>query len=693
MPMPPAPADVHAPALRDALKHHQASRMAEAESGYRRILAASPDHPDALHLLGVLEQQRGKLDEAVALFERAIRGKPRAAAFHRNLGTALFSLGKTAEAEKHHRLALSLNPDFPEAHHSLAEALRTRQQFVEAEAHYRKALALRPSFAFAQNGLGLCLAAQGRFAEAEAAYRASLSADGKFHQASVNLARALELQRRPKEAEEEYKRALAIDPVSLAANVNLGNLLKEEGRTTDAQAAYKVALRHHPNNPAAHNNIANLYKDQGLVAKALEHFRHAISLDPRFGAAHHNVLLTLHYIPGPTPEEIFAAHRDWGLRQVMKTAPHTNTRDPERRLRIGYLSPDFRRHPVASFIEPVIAAHNRGQVEVFCYAAQLTPDRVTERIKTLPDHWREIGAMDPESAAALIRKDQIDVLVELAGHTANNRLFLCARKPAPVQASYLGYPDTTGLPAMDFRITDAVADPAGAERFAVERLVRLPGCHLCFRPSDEAPEVGSPPLRREGRVTFGSFNMLAKMNPPLLARWAKILAAVPDSRLVLKAAPFKDESTRRHFHAIFQGNGIAPERVELRRHLPKAGDHFALYNEIDVALDTDPYNGVTTTCEALWMGVPVVTRRGQIHVSRVASSLLTAIGMTDTIVESEDEYVARAVALAAAPDKLEEMRKSLRPRMAASPLVDAKAFTQKLEAGYRAIWRDYCART
>ena len=690
--MPPVPPDAHAAALRDALKHHQANRMAEAESGYRRILASAPDHADALHLLGVLEQQRGKLKDAVALFENAIRLKPRVATFHRNLGTALFSLGKTAEAEVQHRLALSLNPDFAEAHHSLAEVLRTRQQFTEAETHYRKALVLKPAFQFAQNGLGLCLAAQGRFAEAEAAYRAALSADGKFHQASVNLARVLELQRRPKEAEEEYKRALAIDPASLAANVNLGNLLKEEGRTTDAQAAYEVALKHHPANPAAHNNIANLYKDQGQVEKALEHFRHAIKLDPRFGAAHHNVLLTMHYIPGPTPEEIFAAHREWGLRQAVKTEPHAPSKDPERRLKIGYLSPDFRRHPVASFIEPVIAAHDRKQVEVFCYAAQLTPDRVTERIKKLPDQWREIGALDPDSAAALIRKDGVDILVELAGHTANNRLFLCARKPAPVQATYLGYPDTTGMPAIDFRITDNVADPPGAERFNVERLVRLPGCHLCFQPSDEAPAVGPLPMRRTGRVTFGSFNMLAKMNPALLARWARILAAVPESRLILKAAPFKDEHTRAHFHAIFRENAIAPERVELHRHLPKAAGHFTLYNEIDIALDTDPYNGVTTTCEALWMGVPVVTRRGQIHVSRIAASLLSAIGMTETIAEDEDAYVARAVALAADPDKLETIRQSLRGRMAASSLVDARAFTRKLEAGYRAMWRDYCAR-
>ena len=678
--------------IKEALAHHQAGRLAEAEAGYRALLATNPEDPEALHLLGVLEQQRGRLAPAIELMRRAIARNPKAPMFHRNLGTALMATGDANGAIACHQKALALNPQFPEAHHSLAEALRTLGRNTEAEGHYRHAIRVKPALVFAYNGLGLTLAAQGKLAEAEAQYRMALAQNPRFSQAMINLAHVLEQQGRPKEAEAEFRRALKEDPRAVAALVNLGNLLKETGRTTEAGELYAKAIEIHPRLAAAHNNLANLLKDSGRVEEALGHFRHAIALDPNFGAAHTNVLLTLHYAPGPTPEEIAAAHRDWGRRHPVPAVQHANDRDPERPLRVGYLSPDLRRHPVASFVEPILANHDRARVVPVCFATHVKSDAVTTRLKALGHEWHEVAGQDDASLARRIAEARIDILVELAGHTANHRLGVVARKPAPVIVNYLGYPDTMGLDAVDWRLTDAVADPPGmTERLHVEALMRLPHCYLCYRPPADAPEVGPLPQRAKGHVTFGSFNMLAKVNAPLIARWARILVAVPGSRLLLKGQPFRDDGVQRHFRDSFAREGVEAGRLDLRAYLPDARAHFGLYNEIDVALDTDPYNGATTTCDALWMGVPVVTRAGAAHVSRMAASLMTAAGLIETIAASADEYERIAIALARDPERLARMRATLRPRMAASPLCDGAGFTRNLEDAYRAMWRRWCA--
>lgn len=683
-----------ADALKEGLAHHQAGRFDQAEALYRQILAVKPDHADANHLLGVIAHQRGAHRDGAALIEKALAQKPDSAVYLRNLGTALLAAGEAERAVEAHRAAIKLQPAFAEAHHSLAEALRVLEKPKEAEAAYRQALTLKPQYPFARNGLGLALAAQGRFAAAETEYRAALAEQPNFSQALVNLAQALENLNRLKEAESVYGQVLALDPNSFAALVNWGNLRKEAGRTTEAMELYRRALTVNPDAAAALNNLASLMKDQGRVDEALPLFQRAIALEPKFGHAHNNILLSMHYTPSFTPEEIFAAHREWGARFPPPPRDHANGREPERRLRVGYVSPDFRRHPVASFIEPILAAHDRARVEVFCYATHLRPDAVTARMKTLADHWREIGPLDPASAAALIRADAIDLLVDLAGHTANNRLALFALKPAPVQATYLGYPDTTGLPAMDWRITDAVADPPGvAETLHSERLMRLPDTFQCFRKPPEAPAVGPVPMTSAGHVTFSSFNMLAKVHPKLVARWAEILRAVGNSRLILKAAPFRDAGTRAYYHEMFAAHGIAEERVTLHGYIPSAAEHFALYNTVDVALDTDPYNGATTTCEALWMGVPVVTLAGRSHVGRVGAALLTHLGLAELIAATPDDYVARAIALARNPHRLAELRRTLRPRMEASPLTDSARFTRGLEDAYRAMWRAWCAKT
>jgi protein O-GlcNAc transferase len=369
-------------------------------------------------------------------------------------------------------------------------------------------------------------------------------------------------------------------------------------------------------------------------------------------------------------------------------------KNPDKRLRIGYVSADLRSHSVAFFLESILAARNQREFEVLCYSNSVAADTTTARLRALVDGWRDIAGLDDEQAAALIRSDAIDILVDLAGHTKANRLPLFTRKPAPIQITYLGYPDTTGIEAIDYRLTDEWADPPGqTEHLHSEQLVRLPDGFLCYQPPSSCPPVGPLPLLLSGRVTFGSFNNLAKVSPTVIGYWAAILAAVPGSRLLLKSKALADSGTRKYIHQQFCAHGIEAGRVELVGWTPARVDHMALYSEVDVALDTFPYHGATTTCEALWMGVPVVTLAGPVHVSRVGVSLLHAAGLAELIAESPQEYARKAAELVADTGRLAALRGDLRERLRASRLTDAQRITASIEVAYRDMWRRFCAAT
>ena len=395
-----------------------------------------------------------------------------------------------------------------------------------------------------------------------------------------------------------------------------------------------------------------------------------------------------------TADYLLAAHREWDERygrQAPRPTAYANVRDVGRRLKIGYLSPDFRQHSVAYFIEPLLKAHDRQAVEVFCYAEVMRPDTVTAHLQGLADHWLMTVGLSDDELAERIGTDGIDILVDLAGHTANNRLRVFARKPAPVQVTWLGYPNTTGLEAIDYRLVDAMTDPAGeADAWASETLVRLEGGFHCYSGLKGAPEPGVPPCLSAGTVTFGSFNNPAKVSAATFDAWAKLLCRLPQARLLLKGKPFADAGTRALFLARLGKRGVAAERVELMAWLPDAAAHLAVYHRVDIALDPFPYNGTTTTCEALWMGVPVVTLRGDRHAGRVGASLLSQIGLPDLIANSVEEYVEIAVALASDPARLMDLRRSLRARIAASPLCDGRAFARKIEAAFRTMWQHWC---
>jgi predicted O-linked N-acetylglucosamine transferase (SPINDLY family) len=440
-------------------------------------------------------------------------------------------------------------------------------------------------------------------------------------------------------------------------------------------------------------NLGTVLQQQGLVGEAVAATRKVIDLTPEDAFAWSNLLLTLNYLPEVSAEALLAEHRAFGARfdPDPATVPRFPERGPrpDRKLRIGYVSPDFRTHVVAFFFEPVLARHDRKAFETVCYYNHAVVDDTTRRLRERADLWRDVAALSDADLVRLMREDQLDIVVDLAGHTAKSRLTALAQRVAPVQISWLGYPNTTGLAQMDWRITDARADPPGFEAHHTERLLRLPEVFLGYEPPPEAPEITPPPSRLGAPLTFGVFNNFPKITDPMLALWARILDRTPGSRLRIKTASLRDEGVLRQFRDRMQRAGLALDRVELAGFTPGRREHLAAIAQVDIALDTFPYHGTTTTCESLWMGVPVLTLAGDRHAARVGVSLLGHLGLTELVADSPDEYVNIAHDLASDPGKLERLRLDLRPRMQRAPLTDLAGFVHALERGYRAAWRHW----
>jgi predicted O-linked N-acetylglucosamine transferase (SPINDLY family) len=419
-----------------------------------------------------------------------------------------------------------------------------------------------------------------------------------------------------------------------------------------------------------------------------------MEIDPTCVSAHDNLLAALHYLPVHDPQSIVIESRNWNRLHAEPlarlTQPHTNSRDPERPLRIGYVSPDFRVHAVSQFMLPLLESHDRGLFHIFGYADVATPDDLTARLQAQVHTWRNIVGMTNEKVAALIRQDEIDILVDLAGHTADNRLLVLAMKPAPIQVTYLGYPGTTGVAAIDYRFTDALADPPGmTDAYFSERLIRLPQSAWCLREPPNAPPISELPAIKAGFVTFGSFNNFAKVNVPLLKIWARILLGMANSRLRLKAQGLGSNLAQQVVLQTMADCGIEPGRVDVSGWVPQPR-HLAQYGQIDIALDAYPYHGTTTTCEAIWMGVPVVTLAGMNHLSRVGVSLLTNLGLPQLIAQSPEQYIQIAIAMAGDLPRLAALRATLRQRLKDSPLMNGPRQARDIESAYRAMWRHWC---
>ena len=641
-------------ALVIAIQHHQAGRLPAAEQIYRQILAAEPNHADALHLLGVIAYQSGRNEIAVQYIRRAIGLNGRQPTYHANLGCALKDLRKLDEAIACHRRALELKPDSPETHNNLGNALQAQGKLDEAVACWRRALELKPDYAEAHNNLGNALKDQGELDEALACYRQALERNSHYAE----------------------------------AHNNLGIVLKEQGNFDEAIACYRRALELQPDYAEAHNNLGVAFKDQGRLDEALACCRRALEAKPEFVEAQSNLLYAQLFHPDRDAAALCEEHRRWNQQYaaplVKFIQPHRNDRSPDRRLRIGYVSPDFREHCQALFTVPLLSAQDHEGFEIVCYADVVRPDGITGRLRSCADGWRNIVGLGHEQVAELIRQDGIDILVDLSMHMAGNRLLVFARKPAPVQACWLAYPGTTGVSTIDYRITDPYLDPPGLyDHCYTEQSVRLPDSFWCYDPLADAPAVNTLPVAEKGHISFGCLNNFCKVNPSVLKLWAEVLKAVAGSRLTLLAG---QGTHRQHTLDMLAEEGVDRDRVTFVTYQPR-GSYLANYRDIDIGLDTVPYNGHTTSLDSYWMGVPVVTLVGPTVVGRAGLSQLTNLGLPELIAAGPEQFVRIAAELAHDFPRLSGLRATLRERLRASPLMDAPRFARNLEAAYRAMWR------
>lgn len=563
----------------------------------------------------------------------------------------------------------------------------SRGDLAGAELEYRKVLERDPGHAQALYHLGRLAVADRRQDEAIVLFQEAVQQcpDEALYQ--LALGDALVESRRFAEAIKAFEVCRVLLPECTAMGSNYAGALAELNRREEARVVLEELREAFPNAYEVHFNLGGIYREYGRSDEAIAAYRRARELNPDHAPTFSNLVLELNMGPNMPVEEIFAEHRRFGEHFARHyVAPKPDLTWP-RRLRIGYVSPDFRNHVVSFFMEPVLARHDHTRFEIFCYHTHRQKDRVTEGLRPLADHWVDCEDLTDPQIAERIREDRIDILVDLSGHTADNRLLVFAEKPAPVQATYLGYPNTTGLATMDYRITDAVADPPGeSDRLNTEHLMRLPGSHFCFRPGTDAPAVEALPAASAGFVTFGCFNHFAKISAPFLDTVARVLLAVPGSRFMLKGRPLSMPEVARNVRDRFERAGVDPARLELRGWEPTARGHLRIYGSIDIALDSFPYSGATTTCEALWMGVPVVTLGGNRHASRMCSSILATAGLGEWIAGDRDRYVALCASLSGDLARLAELRRGMRDLLQASPLMDEDGFDRKLEQCYIDMW-------
>ncbi|MGE7416484.1 tetratricopeptide repeat protein [Methylobacterium tarhaniae] len=615
-------------------------------------------------------------------------------------GNARLTAGAPAEALALYGAALERAPALAEAWFGLGGALVQLSRAREAEEACHRGLRHAPAHRVGLANLGVALSSQGRYAEAQGCFEAALGRDPGFVQAQTGLAHVLLQQNQVAAAQARYEHALSLDPDLPDARTGLADLLNRTGRPTQACALAAETLRRNPDHVPSRAALFDLLVRSTRFAEAealFEAWEGEPVSDPDAAS---RVLMGLNLLPGLAPERIAAAHRAWGAAQeaaaaAAEAAPvraaDGGDRDPERRLRIGYVSADLHFHPVGRFLLPLLAAHDKRAVHVTCYSQLPGRDAVTGQIAACADLWRACQGMGTDELAALIASDGIDILVDLSGHTFGNRLDVLARRPAPVQVSWLGYLNTTGLAAIDYRITDPIADPPGpADALSAEALIRLPRL-LCFAPPAAPPPVAEPPARAGRGAVLGVCNRAEKINPVVAGLWARVLAASPGSRLLVRTGNFADEDLRRRVHCLLTGAGIPAGRLDLAEDPPDYTAYLAAFAEIDILLDPTPYGGLTTTCEALWQGVPAVTLAGDRQAGRVVASALTAAGLPDFVAASPDAYVRIAAGLADDVDRLTALRRGMRERLRGSALCDARGFGAAVEAAYRTAWRRFCA--
>ncbi len=684
-------------AMELAGQHYHAGQFDHAESIYRQILAVAPDAPFALNMLGLLAGRKGDAAAAVQFIARAVQLMPRNAPFHNNLAEFQRQTGRLDDAANSFRRAIQLQPDYADAFSNLANVMLDQCKWDDAITACRSALAINSAHKGAFNNLACAFERSGRIDNAIDARRHALAVAPDSPTAQTNLGLTLAAAGYNDEALQHIQRAIDSGQQHAPAYNALGTVLGRIGESDQAVAAFRTALRLNPNNVEWLSNLGIALRDKGLLDEALSCFDRARALSPRDPSLHSNRVFAIHFHPAFDAPAILREQRLWdqthGMPRLGQARPHHNDPAPDRVLRIGYVSPDFRQHVIGRNILPLLREHNRGEFEIYCYAQVERPDEFTEIFRSLPGAWRNTVGMSDEALASQIVHDRIDILIDLALHTGNNRLPVFAYKPAPVQVTFAGYPAGTGLSAIDYRLTDPYLDPPGeTDDQYVEKSIRLPDSFWCYEMSsmmkgiEPIPQVSPLPALKNGYVTFGSLNHFSKVNDQVLHRWASVLKSVPGSRLLMLAPSPTDQT--RVLTAMLRG-GVDSSRIAFVGYvLPH--QHFQRYHQIDIILDTLPYNGHTTSLDAFWMGVPVVTLTGRTCVGRAGFSQLMNLGLAHLCAHDEAQFVAIATSLAGDISGLASLRASLRQRMESCPLMDVPKFVTNIESAYRQMWRRWC---
>jgi predicted O-linked N-acetylglucosamine transferase (SPINDLY family) len=676
-----------------ALLLHQAGRIAEAQAMCREILEHAPRHFDALHLLGVTQYQSGRHEEADRLLAQALLVEPRAWAACSNHGVVLHELKRYDAALARFDKAIALKPDYAEAYSNRAMALTELGRFVEAVASCDKAIALKPNYPEAHSNRGNALCQLRRFDEALASCDKAIALRPTYADALSNRGNALIELGRFDEALASYDKSLALSPAREAAWVGRGNVFLNLNCYSEAFSAFQQALAINPDSLKALAQLAHYYERHGRIAEAIACYDRVLAVKPDFPEVISNKIFALDLVPQAGFAEHQDARREWwdkiGAKIAAQSPPrHTNDRDPARRIVLGYVSADFRRHSAATIFWPVLANHDKAQYKMICYSCSNVRDDVTKDFERVADLWVDASQLSDDDLVARVRADKVDILIDLSGHSGGNRLGAFARKPAPVQVTAWGHGTGTGLPTIDYLFSDPVTIPQAMRHLYAEKIYDLPCVIMSALPPIELPR-GDPPVLTNDYLTFGAFNRITKISDEALAVWARVLHDVPGAKLLMKDGAYDEPQMRDLMRQRFAAHGIASERIDFLGSSPRE-QHLAAFAGTDIALDPFPQNGGVSTWEALQMGVPVVAKLGHTAPSRLSGAILTSVGMRDWVAGNADDYVALAVKFAGMPDALTTLRRELPVKVAAGPSGSATLYTRAVERAYRTMWEEYC---
>lgn len=643
--------------IENVKKMMAAKRWADARRAVEDILRKVPGHPEGAALAGFIALEEKRYEDAAGHLARAV----------------------------------SLNRSSPELHNSLSIALASADRFEESEAAARKAVELRPAWGMAWMQLGLVLGRLERHPEALATLEKARDLAPTNPKVWFNLGNELVAVSRAGEAVNALRRADELAPNQPIVLAALGSAILEAGSIGDALKVLRRAQSIEPDSPDVLGALGRALVESGEGEEGCPMLERSITLKPGSLARLQVVTMSWNYTTDDwaTIRRVHERHSE-RLAKVRVMSPAINDRNPERTLRVAFMSGDLREHSCSYFLEPLFAGLDRARAQVWAVQTLAKPDEVTARFRGYADGWIDITGKSAADAADMVRAAGIDILIECSGHTTGHRLDVSAARPAPIQMTFLGYPATTGLDRIDYRLVDAITDPPGAERHCVETLLRVPGCLWCFRPSRQAPPVGPSPLERTGQITLGCFNMIPKLSRRTVEVWAEALKAVPTATLLLKNKRLHDAATMAWFRGRFEKLGVDGSRISAVPFAPSTADHLRSYDLIDLQLDPFPYNGTTTTCESFWQGVPAVALRGKIHAAKVSESLLHAVSLEELLADDEAGYVRIIAELASDPARMASIRAGLRDRMAASPLRDEQGYCERFEATLRTAWRRWC---